>query len=301
MSKVINLNETTVGVFGADGMLGHSIMGQGHRVKKMIGFTKQELDITKTSDVKNVLESIKFDCIINCAAMTNVDLCEKEKDTAMAINAEAPKTLTKLCQLNGVRLIHYSTDFVFDGKNPPYVENDKPNPINYYGKTKLLGEQAVLKVKENIVIRTAWLFGKPGRDHISSLLDRYKAGERTFKVVYDVVGNPTHVDIVSDATLYLLGFPRYLNKKGVLFHIACSGKASKYKFIRDVFSTLRIRDVNLVPIKAEEVFIRAKRPSNTELICKNIAEGSGILIPTYYSKLREYLISNYLNLFKDAV
>ena len=149
-------------IIGAGGRLGAALLRAYREAHKVRGFTHSEIDLGDFDEVEQLLMHEEFDLMINCAAMTNVDLCEEQREEAFRINADAPLLLAQICQGRGARFIHFSTDYVFAGtKSEPYLEDDAAEPISVYGESKREGEENVLVADErNLVVRVSWVFGR---------------------------------------------------------------------------------------------------------------------------------------------
>ncbi len=182
-------------VTGAHGQLGKCIqdLAKEHSKLNFIFTDYEDLDITKPEGVNEFFKNQIFDYCINCAAYTAVDKAEVEKDKAFLVNAEAAKYLAESCKEHGATLIHVSTDFVFDGeKGEPYTEEDKPNPINIYGASKLKGEQYVQNILEkHFIIRTSWVYSEYGHNFVKTML-RLAEERNEISVVNDQIGSPTY-------------------------------------------------------------------------------------------------------------
>ena len=181
-------------VTGADGQLGKSIqkLSVAHSKLKFVFKNSKQLDITDSESVNSIFKKEAFSFCINCAAYTNVEQTEKTPEIAYKINAEAVKNLALVCKRNNVFLIHISTDYVFDGeKETPYTIDDKPNPINEYGKSKLLGEQYIQNnTNQYLIIRTSWLYSEYGNNFYKTILKKAKT-EKTIRVTDQQKGCPT--------------------------------------------------------------------------------------------------------------
>jgi dTDP-4-dehydrorhamnose reductase len=184
-------------VTGAEGQLGKCLqkIAPNHSTIQFLFKNKSELDITKIESINKIFENEKFDFCINCAAYTNVEQAEKTPEMAFSINAEGAKNVAKACKENGVKLIHISTDYVFDGeKKEGYHPNDIPNPINEYGMSKLKGEQNIQEIlNEYLIIRTSWLYSEYGHNFYKSILEKAGEGE-TLYVTDDQIGCPTNAN-----------------------------------------------------------------------------------------------------------
>jgi len=255
-------------ILGATGQLGQAIVRVWSDYLKL-NVVPREIDIRNSEElqyfIKDHITKSEKAMVINCVAMTDVDRCELEPDLAMDINYRAVKELANICRDLNVGLIHIGTDFVFDGTDPPYHEEKKPNPINQYGRSKWLGEKAVLDA-EFWVCRVSWLFGKDGRDFPSRLIHRYLEGERNFRIAYDLVGTPTWATRAAHIILlYHDFFYNYPSAKYKLLHSTNSGSISKYELACYCFQVLNIQDIKIEPILSSEYPVPAPRPKNTSM------------------------------------
>src|SRR3990170_7523589 len=225
-------------VTGSKGMLARDIIPVLEENHEVLEFSKEFLDITDLSKIEKILGNEKPDVLINCAAYTAVDRAESEPEKAYLLNAKGPGILAKACHKAGIRLVHVSTDFVFDGKTPrPYKEDDEVNPIGVYGKSKLEGENAVRSSMENyVIVRTSWLYGQGGESFPEKILSKASAVE-TISVVFDQVGSPTYTVDLSFAIERLLWAPPGL------YHFSNEGVASWYDFAYAVIEAFKKRKV----------------------------------------------------------
>ncbi|MDN7013580.1 dTDP-4-dehydrorhamnose reductase [Methanoculleus sp. FWC-SCC3] len=237
-------------ILGAGGMLGHDLAAlfSGARL-----CGHEDLDITDEAAVKAYIRDAKPDLVINAAAYTNVDGCEDEPETAFAVNGDAPGYIAAACREVGAVLVHYSTDYVFDGSETEYVEADEPNPINVYGASKLRGEQ---KITENMddfrIIRTSWLFGRHGKNFVETIRHISQTNE-TVRIVIDQVGKPTYTMDLAQKTAEIAECPRGI------YHATNDGVCSWYEFARAFVP-------NVVPCKSSEFPQKAKRPAYSVLV-----------------------------------
>jgi dTDP-4-dehydrorhamnose reductase len=269
-------------ILGAKGMLGSDICFIFRKFKP-ICYDKEELDITNQKEVERKIRKIKPQVVINCAAYTDVEKAEKEFSLAKKINAEAIKNLVKICAEIDAILIHYSTDYVFDGKKKAgYKENDLPkNPVNKYGISKLLGEKEILNFRSKFknlkfyLIRTSWLFGSKTepKNHKNFVLKILKLAEekKEIKVVNDQFGKPTYTFDLAKATKKLLEE----NRAYGIYHLTNEGVTSWYKFAKEIIKLAKLK-VKVVPCKSFEYKTLAKRPKY------------GILINSKLKKLRSW-------------
>lgn len=242
---------------GAHGQLGHDLYAT-LKDHELHGLDVDGLDIADRAQVLRAADRLRPECIINAAAYNDVDGAETDRDRAFAVNAAGPENLAQAAGRVQARLIHVSTDYVFDGqKGSPYTEGDRPNPINVYGWSKYEGEQRVLRVEPNAcVLRTAWLYGRHGKNFVKAILAAARAGP--LRVVIDQVGSPTASLDLAEAIRELLARPAI---KGI-FHVVNAGSCSRYAFARAI---LRDR-VQVEPITTGQLPRAAARPANAALV-----------------------------------
>lgn len=256
-------------VIGKNGQLGKSI-------NKVITNTKQEneyiftgtedLDLSKETNINSYFNNNIFDAIINCAAYTNVDKAEEDIVFANQINNLAVAQLSSIAKKQRSKLIQISTDYVFDGKsNKPYTENDPVNPINAYGKTKLAGEQAILKEMSNnaIIIRTSSLYSEFGNNFVNTMLKLGKERDK-LSIVNDQISSPTYATDLASVILFILQSKHFFNKnqETQIYHYSNEGNCTWYEFAEEIFKLTNIK-CNLSSISTEQYLTKAKRPRNT--------------------------------------
>jgi len=259
-------------LLGKGGMLGKAFM----RVfadsldMEVHAFGHSELDILDFPAVSDVINEILPDFVINCVAYTDVDGCEDDFDSAKAINADAVSNLAKACNDANSILIHFSTDYVFDGTNVDgYGEDDFPSPINKYGESKLLGEVAVAKSDAKYyIVRTSWLFSGDAGDFISTMLELSSKTD-TVSVVNDQIGAPTFAgDLASEVfRLFLSPTPPPFG----IYHITGPQIMSWYDFAKLIFKVANV-DIEVKPVSSEQFFRSAKRPNNSVLLNTKLPE-----------------------------
>ena len=193
-------------IIGAGGRLGAALMREYRRKFDVIGFDRAQLNLSNRDQIRERIEAASFDVLINTAAFTNVDLCETDRDRAFYINAEAPHVLAEICRDKDAKLIHFSTDYVFDGrKRKPYTEEDEANPISVYGESKRAGEENVLAVKgRHLVVRVSWVFGPDRPSFIDGLIKRAQENEHV-DAIADKFSSPTYTHDVAEM------LPRFFN------------------------------------------------------------------------------------------
>jgi len=281
----MSLDDKSIVILGGKGMLGTDLVEAfNERSINAQVLDLPEFDIT---DYKQLEEKTKnANIVINCAAYTNVDGAESEKDLAYKVNAEATGRLGEIARNNDIWVLHISTDFVFDGKHDkPYKETDSPNPISTYGSSKLEGEKLLAKSGcKYCVMRVQWTYGKSGNNFVSKLVQRAKTID-TVNVVDDQVGSPTATTEVSNAICKMLD----IMPTG-LFHFASSGYVSRYEMAKFIFDKLAL-NVNLVPCKTSDFVSPAARPLNSRFDCAKITDLFGEKIESWDIILERYLKS----------
>jgi len=186
-------------IIGANGRLGAALARDYQRIFSVKAFARSQLDLGKLDQIRSVLSGTEFDLLINCAALTNVDYCESHRDEAFLVNAQAPRLLAEICAEKSAKLVHISTDYVFDGKqDTPYIEEDPPAPLSIYAESKLGGEQEVLAVSpKNLVVRLSWVFGPDKPSFIDQIIQR--AGESdSVTAVADKFSSPSYTTDVAN-------------------------------------------------------------------------------------------------------
>ncbi len=274
-------------VTGANGQLGSEIRELSKNAKADFFF--DILDITNQDVLKSFIETNKIDIIINCAAYTAVDKAEEDELLADKVNHQAIKYLAELSKQNDIKLIHISTDYVFDGENcKPYKEDDKTNPITVYGKTKLKGEKALQEVapKNSIIIRTSWVYSSFGNNFVKSML-RYGREKDELRVVYDQVGTPTYARDL--AKMILDTMAKIKNDEVEIYHYSNEGVLSWYDFSKEIMKMAGI-ECEITPIESFEYPTPASRPHFGVLNKSKIKKEFGIKIPFWKDSLSECLI-----------
>lgn len=268
----------TVLITGSNGLLGQTLVsiftreGEYKIVQSSIenssaidyGHQYHQLDITNKVQVKNFVADIKPNIIINAAAMTNVDLCESERELCWKLNVDAVKHLIIASRIVNAKVVHYSTDYVFDGKNGPYTEDDTPNPVSFYGRSKLASENALISSGiRHLIIRTMVLYGiglniKP--NFALWLIDKLKNGQPV-NIVTDQIGNATIVDDLAFGTLRLLE-----NDRTGLYNIAGEDLISRYDFTLKMCEVFEFDKRLVLPSLTKDLNQPAPRPLNSGLI-----------------------------------
>ena len=282
-------------ITGALGQLGHAIYGllkndpqyqlyltDSHTFDD--GMVKV-LDITSEESVKAQITGYLPDVIINCAAMTAVDLCETEQEKAHKINSLGPKYLAQAAKDIGAKMVHVSTDYVYDGQaSTPYTEESETNPLSVYGKTKLAGDNYVLEsCSKAFVVRTAWVYGE-GKNFVKTMLRLADEG-KNIRVVADQIGTPTSALELARAIIFLMKTHSY-----GIYHATCEGSTSWYDFAVNIFK-LTGKDVKLEAITTAEYPTPARRPMYSVLDNKRLRERHGYYMKDWKEALVEYIDS----------
>ena len=277
-------------VTGGNGQLGSELkeIAPNYQDYNFLFTDVKDLDITNHTDVAAFVEKNDITVIINCAAYTAVDKAEEQEDLANAINHLAVANFAQIAKDKNIRLIHISTDYVFDGSNhKPYVETDIPNPQSVYGKTKLEGELAMQQINpaNSIIIRTSWVYSKCGNNFVKTML-RLAETRDEISVVVDQIGTPTNAADLAEAILNIL--PQVSNETLELFHYSNEGVCSWYDFAKAIFEIKRI-DIKIVNVQNKEYPTISKRPSFSVLNKTKIKNKFKISIKNWVEALQNTL------------
>ena len=235
-----------IAIVGADGRLGAALAREYARDFEVTSYKRSQLDLAQLNQVRSVLSETEFELLINCAALTNVDYCESNREEAFLVNAEAPRLLAEICHEKVCRFVHFSTDYVFDGKqHAPYTEEDKPAPLSVYGASKLGGECRVLEVSSlHLVVRLSWVFGPDKPSFIDQIMQRAREKD-VVTAVADKFSAPTYtIDVASWLRLAI-----NKNANGIL-HLANNGGCSWQEWAQYALDVCRSLEI---PLKAERV------------------------------------------------
>jgi len=281
-------------IIGANGRLGAALAREYQRAFSVKAFARSQLDLGKLDQVRSTLSETEFDLLINCAALTNVDYCESNRDEAFLINAEAPRLLAEICRQKSAALIHISTDYVFDGRqDSPYTEEDTPRPLSVYAESKLAGEEETLRVSQNnLVIRLSWVFGPDKPSFIDQIIQRARENE-TVTAVADKFSSPTYT--IDAANWLRLAWEN--DAQGIL-HLANNGGCSWQEWAQYALDVCRNFGI---PLKAERVgavsladmknFV-ARRPVHTVLSTAKFAALTGVKPRHWREAVAEYITAH---------
>ena len=274
-------------VTGKNGQLGksiHKIVINNEQTDKFVFTGREELDLSSTDSITSYFNHNNFDIIINCAAHTAVDKAEEEAVLANQINHLAVEQLAQIAKTQQAKLIHISTDYVFDGESDkPYTETDATNPINIYGKTKLAGEQTLKEIMptDAIIIRTSWVYSEYGNNFVKTM-QRLGKQRDELSVVSDQMGSPTYATDLANAILDIVQNIEFkeVGRKTQVYHYSNAGKVSWYDFAKEIFKIAKV-DCKVNPITTQQYPTPAQRPKNTLMSKDKIAEIFSVKIPDW--------------------
>lgn len=274
-------------VTGANGQLGRCLKDALANQKEISAtfIDINDLDLTESEAVNRYFENKQLDILINCAAYTAVDSAEIEADTAMSINRNAVANIAKAGADNGFRVIHISTDYVFDGeKGEPYTENDTTNPLTVYGQSKSDGEKILQRLlPESIIIRTAWLYSRYGKNFFLTM-KRKALNKEDAKVVDDQKGTPTNADDLANTIIKIIKFPEWIPG---IYHYTNQGSTTWFDFTKEIYRLFNADSEKVTPIKTDDLDCLAKRPKNSTLDKQKIKDTFNITIPDWKESLRK--------------
>jgi dTDP-4-dehydrorhamnose reductase len=283
-------------LIGNKGQLGWELERTLAPLGPVVSVDYPDLDLNDPDSVRPVISSARPEVIINAAAYTAVDRAEAEVDSAVAINARAPEIIAEEAKKLPALFIHYSTDYVFDGtKNEMYVEQDIPNPINVYGKSKLDGEMAIKSAGGfYLIFRTSWVYSLRRESFVTKVLEWSRANQ-TLRIVSDQISCPTWCRMLAEISAQVLaksgGRPtEWLGERYGLYHLAGSGIANRFEWAQEILKLDPKRSeqisVQIVPAKTEEFPTPARRPLHTALDCSLFTETFGLRLPDWQIALQ---------------
>ena len=284
-------------LIGQDGQVGWQLRRTLAPLGEIAAYAHPHLDLSKPDLVRSIIHEVRPTLIVNAAAYTAVDKAEEERDLAMAINAGGPALLAEEAKKLGAAMVHYSTDYVFDGtKAQPYTEDDEPRPLNVYGQSKLAGDQAIMAAGiPHLIFRTSWVYGIRGNNFLRTLLQLF-AERDEISIVDDQTGAPTWSRVIAEVTAQALGQTLGPNTKlglsevSGLYNLTASGETTWYGFaqaIADHASTQHLtpKVSEIKPIPSAEYPTPAVRPPYGVLSHKKLQETFGLFIPTWEEQL----------------
>jgi len=281
-------------ITGSTGQLARELQVELAGTGKLLALGHNALDLAVPEQIREQVRLLRPDLIINAAAYTAVDPAESHREQAFAVNARGPQVLAEEAARLGVPLIHYSTDYVFDGrKAEPYDENDLPQPLNVYGASKLAGERAIAEqLDRHLILRTSWVYGLHGRNFLLTMM-RLLQERDTVSVVSDEIGAPTWASTIARVTAELVR-KRNAGQAGPsgLYHLSASGEASWYGFACSIAERLRQEGrlrAEITPILSRNYPTAAQRPLNSRLNCARLRQDWGVTLPDWETALHECL------------
>ena len=283
-------------ILGAGGRLGAALLREYRDKFDVAGFNHTQLDLSDLGAVREKLQNTSFDVLINAAGFTRVDLCETQPDRAFLINAEAPRVVAEICDETNARLIHFSTDYVFDGqKHEPYTEDDEANPVSIYGESKLIGENNVRAVQDqNLVVRVSWVFGPDRPSFIDAMVQQAQENDEV-DAVADKFSTPTYtLDIAAMLPRFFDG-----NVSGGILHFANAGQCSWQEYAQwavdccnDAGLLLKTKTVGERKLR-EMVNWVARRPVYSVLSTAKYTRLTGLSPRTWRGAVSDYITRFY--------
>lgn len=273
-------------VTGSTGQLGSDVVKELlKRGYSTLSPNRSEFNLCSEDNIRNYILNSNCEAIVHCAAYTQVDKAEDEKDLCIKINATATKHIAKCAKILDIPMIYISTDYVFDGtKDGEYTENDETNPINIYGESKLAGEKYVQEILDKYyIVRTSWVFNINGKNFIETMLRLSKANNQ-LSIVNDQIGSPTYTKDLSRLLVDMLETSKY-----GLYHATNEGYCSWYEFANTIFKLANI-NIDIRAINSNEYASRAKRPLNSKLSKDKLIEYGFKPLPHWEDALKDYLI-----------
>lgn len=284
-------------LFGKNGQLGWELNRSLQPLGKVIALGREKADFSDPESLREIVREIKPDVIVNAVAYTAVDKAEDEEDLAAIINSVAPGILAEEAFRIDALLIHYSTDYVFDGtKKGPYIETDEPKPVNAYGRTKLSGEKALQSSGCNyLIFRTSWVYASRGHNFLLTILKLAKERDE-LSIVADQIGSPTSARLIADATILCLHQAIKEKRSGIfssaLYHLTSSGYTSWHGFSEEIVSTanntldtnLKVKNIKETP--TVDYPTPARRPMNSCLSTTEVEDKFNIYLPDWRGSLR---------------
>ena len=273
-------------VLGKNGQLGRAVQKQlAAKNKQFIAFSRGELDICKTTELTRHIQAIRPSIIINCAAYNDVNAAEHDPTQSLEVNHLAVSRLAEVCERTGSKLVHFSTDYVFDGsKRRPYVETDSTAPLNHYGRSKLLGERDLRQFSSNwLLLRTSWLYGD-GQQNFIYRLNQWAKNKQTLKIACDEQSVPTSADDLALLTVECLD-----KEVSGTYHAVNSGAASRFEFAEALKSLSPSFQSTILPASSTEFASEARRPGYSVLSPRKLEEALGHPFPHWTDGLARFL------------
>lgn len=269
---------------GSNGQLGKELAARLQGLGELTATDRARLDLADPDAIRRLVRELQPGLIVNAAAYTAVDLAESQQELAMRVNGEAPGVLAEEAKLVGARLVHYSTDYVFDGrKATPYLESDAPHPLSVYGRSKLAGELAIAGAGcSHLILRTSWVYAPHGKNFFLTIARKAQAGEN-LRVVDDQTGVPTSASFLAAATVAILG---HRATEQSLYHVVPGGHTTWCGFARAIVARLGAQ-AEVRAIRTEEYPTPARRPAASVLDPSAAVRDFGLMLPSWEALLDE--------------
>jgi dTDP-4-dehydrorhamnose reductase len=294
------MNKANILLFGATGQLGVQLKKSLSAVHRVITIDRSDCDLSRPDEVYKIAMDLRPQAIVNAAAYTAVDRAESDIALATAINSDAPAYMAKAAEKLDIPLVHYSTDYVFDGnKEDPYLEIDPPSPLSVYGKTKYNGENAIISgCKKHVIFRTSWVFSPHGSNFPKTIL-RLAQEREVLKIVSDQFGAPTHTSDIANATTEVLShllYAKNFDPRFGLYHLSSQGKTNWHEFavyvvmraIQHGFNS-RILLEKIEPIGSAQNKSAARRPKNSTLLNDKLLNTFGIKLQNWQPAVDSFI------------
>ncbi len=283
-------------VTGVTGQVGSALVPRLAPFGSIVSADRGLVDLTKPDQIAERLDELKPDVIVNPAAYTAVDKAEDDREAAFLVNEAAPRAMARWAADNRIPLVHFSTDYVFDGSGTTaWKETDTPSPLSVYGTSKLAGEVAIREAGgPHLVVRTSWVYAPEGASFFRTIMRLAKEREE-LRIVADQFGAPTSAAIIADTIAAMFaapgGIPQIIGRSGGLLHLTASDSTSWHRFATAIIEGLKTRGVALktsrvVPISTSEYPVKAQRPLNSRLDLTRLSQTLGILTPHWSSGLK---------------
>jgi dTDP-4-dehydrorhamnose reductase len=272
-------------LIGKNGQVGWELQRTLAPLGEVVALGRQQLDMSDGNQIRERVREIKPRLIVNAAAYTAVDRAEEETELCMAVNGVAPGILAEEAKRIDASMVHYSTDYVFDGRKPtPYTEEDQTNPLNVYGRTKLAGEQAIQAAGvHHLILRTSWVYGMRGRNFLLTILNLLKSNREELTVVDDQVGAPTWCRMIAEATSQIVaGGSTLFGEESGTYHLSAGGQTSWCGFTAEIMrhaASFIPNTTRLCAILSSQYVTAARRPANSVLSNAKINATLGVVLP----------------------
>ncbi len=287
-------------LLGKNGQVGWELQRSLAPLGELIALDRNSVDhcgdLTNLTELSETIIKINPDIIVNAAAYTAVDRAESDSVVAKLINADAPGVMANAAEKINALLVHFSTDYVFNGaEGAPWQETDPVGPVNTYGKSKLLGERAIIDSGcRHIIFRTSWVYAARGNNFIKTML-RLAKEKNELKIINDQYGAPTGADLIADITALALSQPKKLTDG--IYHLAANGETTWYGYAQFIFELarkqgelLKIEPDAVIPVLSKEFITPARRPLNSRLNCKKLTEQFSLFLPDWRSGVERTLL-----------